>query len=92
MGEKLTWNEMKNRYPDEWLLIIDFDLDDTGHLKSGIVKRHSKNKKDIYSGPVQTKSVAFRYTGESNFSGLDFFRRFKVEIDYSKGKIISTPV
>lgn len=24
--------------------------------------------------------------------GLDFFRKFKVEIDYSKGKIIITPV
>jgi len=92
MGEKLTWNEMKNRYPDEWLLIIEIDLDETGHLKSGIVKCHSKSKKDIYDEPVQTKSIAFRYIGESNFSGLDFFRRFKVEIDYSKSKIITTAV
>jgi len=70
MAKKLTWSEMKKQYPDEWLLIIDFELDESGHLKSGLVERHSKKKSDIYKSPAPNKSVAFRYTGESNFSGL----------------------
>jgi len=70
MGEKITWEEMKNSYPDEWLLIVDYDLDETGHLIKGIVERHSKSKLQIYKTPFRKKSAAFRYTGESTFSGL----------------------
>lgn len=70
MGEKITWEEMKTKYPDEWLLIEDYDLDESGHLKNGIVKSHSRNKTEIYRESVHTKNIAFRYTGESDFSGL----------------------
>jgi len=70
MGKKMTWDEMKNNYPDEWLLIVDYDLDESGHLIKGIVEQHSRSKINIYQIPLQNKSAAFRYTGESNFSGM----------------------
>ena len=70
MAEKMTWEEMKNEFPDEWLLIINYELDNSGHLKSGIVERHSKNKEEVYKPPIKHNPIAFRYTGESNFSGL----------------------
>lgn len=68
--EKITWEEMKQAYPNEWLLIIDFDLDNHGHILSGIVNRHSKEKSDVYRLPALNTPTAFRYTGESNFAGL----------------------
>jgi hypothetical protein len=68
--EKITWQEMKQRYPDEWLLIVDYDLDGMGHLQTGVVKKHSRNKVDIYKADIHDESAAFRYTGESSFSGL----------------------
>ncbi|MGZ8219336.1 hypothetical protein [Methylomagnum sp.] len=67
---KLTWQEMKTQYPEEWLLITDFDLDASGHILAGIVDRHSKQKDTVYRLPKLNKPTAFRYTGESNFSGL----------------------
>jgi hypothetical protein len=70
MGRKMTWDEMKVNYPDEWLLIVDYDLDDSGHLVCGVVERHSKRKENVYTDPVINKSAAFRFTGESTFSGL----------------------
>lgn len=70
MATRMTWEEMKRIYTDQWLLIVDYDLDENGHLKIGVVERHSKNKNDIYEPAVSNKSIAFRYTGESNFSGL----------------------
>ncbi|NLV66199.1 MAG: hypothetical protein GXY14_00855 [Spirochaetes bacterium] len=70
MAERITWEEMKTRYPGEWLMITDYDLDQSGRLKTGIVSSHSRNKTDIYSRPADTKTIAFRYTGESDFSGL----------------------
>jgi hypothetical protein len=70
MGKKMTWREMETNFPDEWLLITDFDLDKSGHLVTGVVERHSRNKQDVYQLPALNKSTAFRYTGESTFSGL----------------------
>ena len=70
MGKKMTWNNMKKRFPDEWLLITDFDLDKSGHLIAGVVNRHSKKKDKVYQLPALNKLTAFRYTGESTFSGL----------------------
>ncbi len=70
MGRKMTWAEMKESFPDEWLLIVDFNLDDSGHLQIGEVERHSKSKAEVYTNLVTDKSIALRYTGESTFSGL----------------------
>ena len=68
--KKISWEEMKNEYPDEWLLITDFDLDASGHILAGVVDRHSTQKDLVYRSPALKKPAAFRYTGESNFSGL----------------------
>lgn len=70
MGKKMTWEEMKKKYPDEWLLITDFDLDNSGHIIAGCVRRHSKDKDTVYRRPALNKSTAFRYTGESDFAGV----------------------
>ncbi len=61
---------MKRKYPDEWLLIVDFELDNSGHIVAGVVRRHSREKDDVYRLPSLNKSTAFRYTGESTFAGL----------------------
>ena len=70
MVKKITWDDMKKKFPDEWLLITDFDLDKHGHIVAGIVDRHSKEKDEVYRLPVLNKPTAFRYTGKSTFSGL----------------------
>ncbi len=70
MERKMTWEEMKCKFPDEWLLIVDFETDKSGHLTVGVVERHSEEKDDVYRLPRLNKSTAFRYTGESTFAGL----------------------
>jgi len=70
MNIRKTWNEMERDYPDEWLLISEIERDDLGRLKSGVVERHSKVKEKVYCQPALNKSTAFRYTGESTFSGF----------------------
>ena len=45
--ERLTWPEMKSRYPNEWLLIVDFQSDDLGRFLSGIVAHHSTDMEEI---------------------------------------------
>jgi hypothetical protein len=70
MDNTLTWQEMKKHYPDEWLLIVDYEVDNSGRIKNGKIARHSKDKKDVYQLPALNKSSAFRYTGKSTFAGL----------------------
>lgn len=67
--KKMTWEEMKKRYPNEWLLIVDYDSDESGHLISGIVARHSPEKDDVFRLPSLDQSSAFKYTGKSTFPG-----------------------
>jgi hypothetical protein len=69
MDIKLTWEEMKKLYPNEWLLITDYDTDESGHILSGIVARHSVEKDEVYRLPALKESSAFKYTGESTFPG-----------------------
>lgn len=66
----MTWDEMKEVYPDEWLLVTDYELDEYGKIKTGIVERHSKDKDDVYRLPAIEKPAAFEYTGKIKFQGL----------------------
>lgn len=70
MGQKMTWDEMKAAYPDEWLLVTDYERDKFGNVSVGVVERHSKSKKEVYKLPAPNKSCAFEYTGESTFRGF----------------------
>ena len=70
MARKMTWEQMKQEFPDEWLLIVDFDTDESGHLTSGVVERHSEDMDKVVRPPVLSRPIAFRYTGESTFMGL----------------------
>ena len=70
MGKKMAWEEMKKAFPNEWLRIVNYELDTTGEIKSGEVLYHSPSKEEVYSQPLSGKSEAFWYTGESTFSGL----------------------
>jgi len=69
MPKKMTWKEMKKNYPNEWLMIVDYETDKSGHITSGIVERHSYDKKSVYSPLSMNKDCAFKYTGESTFPG-----------------------
>lgn len=69
MGKRMTWVEMKREYPDEWLLITDYETDESGHVVAGIVERHSQDKGEVYRLPAVNKSSAFKYTGECKFPG-----------------------
>lgn len=45
MDEKMMWEAVKRAFPDEWLLVIDFELDQSGHIIAGVVNRHSKKQR-----------------------------------------------
>ena len=53
MNQKMTWEEMKKLFPDEWLLITDFELNKFGQVVTGIVEYHSKEMDDfLFQVPI----------------------------------------
>ncbi|MCP4110053.1 MAG: hypothetical protein GY749_31785 [Desulfobacteraceae bacterium] len=63
MHQKMTWGK---KYPNEWLLIIDYDSDESGHLISGVVARHSPEKDEVFRLPgVETMNPLNRKVQEN---------------------------
>ena len=65
-GERLTLNEMIEKYPDQWLFIVNPEINiETSELISGIVTARSDLRDDVYSELRTLKGGAvIRYTGE----------------------------
>jgi len=66
MGRDLLMiEEMKQKYPDEWLLVIDCELSENTELKAGRVVEHSRCRGDIHKALKDYKGkVAIYYAGE----------------------------
>ena len=61
---------MKKQYPDQWLLIVDYETDEADRLVSGIVKFHAKDMQQVARTNAKSDRIAFRYTGQSTFKGV----------------------
>jgi hypothetical protein len=68
--ERLTWEEIKSRYPDEWVLLIEFDEredKDDADWDSAIVAAHAPRRAEAYANAREIverhKHVGFFFTG-----------------------------
>ena len=63
--ERLTIEEMEQKYPNEWLFIIEPEISENTELISGIVSVHSPTRDDIYDALSGRKGgAAIHYTGK----------------------------
>ena len=63
--ERLTLNEMMQKYPDQWLFIVDCEHSESTELISGIVAVHSPSRDVINEASAEYKGgAAIRYTGK----------------------------
>ncbi len=63
MGEKLTWEEIKKQYDQEWVELVDYDWPDgESHPRSGTLRSHAADKKEFHQQcrrePVPDDSAA----------------------------------
>lgn len=65
MNEILTLAEIHERYPSEWILVADPELNDQLEVVRGRVAAHSKDRDEVYQKAIELrlKSSAFEYTG-----------------------------
>lgn len=64
MADKLTWDEIKRKYPDEWVVLVDFH-EEGEDLIDGVVFDHGRDKDAICERMKKAPSpFAVEYTGE----------------------------
>ena len=60
----LTKEKIKTRYPNEWLLLEDFELDAATSLRKGRVLAHSKDRGEIHRALNKHKgNLCVHFTG-----------------------------
>ena len=64
MKGKLTWKEIVELFPDEWVELIDYEWDETEpDPTAGVVRVHSKNRREfedlIRQSPPQDSALLF---------------------------------
>ena len=65
---RLTWEEMKEQYPDQWLFVAAPEKDIPPYIKSGIVLLAHPDKKQLYQlikehRPFEERWTRVIYTG-----------------------------
>lgn len=67
MGQRMTWEEMKKAFPDEWVAVVNYVSNGEGDIDGEVVS-HSNDKGVFYrdlKGLVRRYGdVAMEYTGE----------------------------
>lgn len=62
----MTLEEIKQRYPDQWVLIEFTELDEELKVVKGKVIAHAPSREEIYKKLVELESerIAIEFTGE----------------------------
>lgn len=65
MDEMLTVAEIEQRYPSEWVLLADPEVDDHAGLVRGKVVAHSKDREEVHRKDLELrlKRAAHLFTG-----------------------------
>lgn len=69
MRERLSWEEIKEKYPDEWILIEDIEEAENGVITAATVAFHSTDKDAVYDHPTDSKYFGIMFTGGGNYRG-----------------------
>lgn len=71
MTERLTWEEIQEKYPDQWVGLIDVEYEDNDGIsvKSAVVKYTNKTKSELTRMMIQGEIIS-RYTTPDNIFPL----------------------
>jgi hypothetical protein len=62
MQEKLTWEEIKKRYFEQWVELVDFEWDEfEPDPRCGVVRHHAKKRKELHDMITEDPGRKFSY-------------------------------
>ena len=84
MNTKLTWDEIKALYPDEWVELIDYDWpDEEQDPRAGVVRVHAKTRDEFDKATAidPPRDAASVYVGEIFAPGDKLHGNFSIVIE-----------
>lgn len=71
MAERLTWEEIQEKYPDQWVGLVDveYELNNQASIKSAVVKYTEKTKGELTRLMLDGEIIS-RYTTPDNIFQL----------------------
>lgn len=71
LSEPLSWDEIRRRYPDEWVALVEMDwIEDTDEFRTARVAGHGPRRKDplAQARPLhgQYDEIGHYYTGRAS--------------------------
>ena len=64
-GQRLTWKEIQEKYPDQWVGLVDIVWQNDSNIESAVVKYADKSKEELLI--MQVKDEIFScYTTPDN--------------------------
>ena len=70
MEERLTWDEIVERYPDQWVGLVDVDWEDEANVRSAIVRYTDKSSSELTRMQITDRNLYSTYTTPDNLSPL----------------------
>ena len=70
MADRLTWTEIKTRYPNRWVGLTDVEWKDTSNIKSAVVKYTDKSSTELGLMQIKDGNLVSRYTTPKDFLPL----------------------
>ena len=66
MKERMCWNKVKKKFPDQWVALVNYKQKDADEIE-GVIVAHDRNRKkfhEIVAKLLPVKgNMAIRYTG-----------------------------
>ena len=66
MAKRMTWKEIQETYPDQWVGLSEVEEDDNG-IASAVVKYIDKTSDELYDMQIDGQDVETIYTTPQNF-------------------------
>ena len=66
MAERMTWQEIREKYPDQWVGLSEVERDG-GSIASAVVKYTDKTADELYEMQLSGQGVYTEYTTPETF-------------------------
>ena len=72
MKERLTWEEIGEKYPDQWVGLVDvkYENNDGITIESAVVKYSDKSHDELLLLKIEERDLIHRYTTPDNVCAL----------------------
>ena len=64
--QRLTWNEIAEKYPDQWIGLSDIDWEDGANIRSAVVKFTGKSSSELLEMQIRMGNIQTIYTTPEN--------------------------